>query len=44
MSEAGGQVHFKAMRKKAAEHESEKIGKEIRALYSWNEEGKLIDN
>ncbi len=44
MSDAGGQVHFKALRKKAAEHQSEKIGKEIRALYSWNEEGKLIDN
>lgn len=44
MSDAGGQVHFKAMRKLHAEHPSEKIGKEIRKLYSWNEEGKLIDN
>ncbi|MCR4672042.1 MAG: ketol-acid reductoisomerase [Lachnospiraceae bacterium] len=44
MSDAGKQVHFQAMRKKAAEHPSEQIGKEIRRLYSWNDEGKLIDN
>ncbi len=45
MSPAGRQVHFKAMRKKAAEHPSEKIGTEIRKLYSWNNEGdKLINN
>ncbi len=29
------QVHFKAMRKLAAEHQSEKVGEEIRKLYSW---------
>lgn len=28
MSPAGRQVHFKAMRKKAAEHPSEQVGKE----------------
>lgn len=45
MSEAGGQSHFKAMRKLAAEHESEKVGEEIRKLYSWNNENdKLINN
>jgi ketol-acid reductoisomerase len=45
MSPAGGQVHFKMMRQKAAEHPSEKIGAEIRKLYSWNkEEDKLINN
>ncbi len=44
MSPAGGQAHFKAMKKLAAEHPSEKIGQEIRKLYSWNDEGKLIDN
>ena len=32
MSEAGGQVHFKAMRKIAAEHPSEVVGEEIRKL------------
>ena len=45
MSDAGKQVHFKAMRKLHAEHSLEKVGKEIRALYSWNnEEDKLIKN
>ena len=45
MSSAGRQVHFKAMRKLAAEHPSETIGKDIRKLYSWNNENeKLINN
>ena len=45
MSAAGGQAHFRAMRKLAAEHPSEVVGKEIRKLYSWNnEEDKLINN
>ena len=45
MSDAGKQVHFKAMRKLATEHPSEKVGEEIRKLYSWNnEEDKLINN
>ena len=44
MSEAGGQVHCKAMRKLAAEHPSEVVGEEIRKLYSWNGEDKLINN
>ena len=45
MSPAGKQVHFKAMRKLATEHSSEKVGEEIRKLYSWNSnEEKLINN
>jgi len=44
MSDAGKQVHFKAMRKRAAEHPSEKVGQEIRKLYSWNDTDKLINN
>ena len=45
MSPAGRQVHFKAMRKLASEHPSEKVGEQIRALYSWNNESdKLINN
>ena len=44
MSPAGRQVHFKAMRKLAAEHQSEAVGAEIRKLYSWNGEDKLINN
>ena len=45
MSDAGSQVHFQAMRKLHAEHPSEKVGKEIRKLYSWNnDEDKLVNN
>ncbi len=45
MSDAGGQVHFQAMRKLHAEHPAEQIGTEIRKLYSWNNENdKLINN
>lgn len=44
MSEAGGQAHFRAMRKLGAEHPAETVGKEIRKLYSWNGEEKLINN
>jgi len=45
MSPAGRQVHFQAMRKLASEHPSEKVGEEIRKLYSWNnEDEKLINN
>ena len=40
-----GQIHFQAMKKKAAAHPSEGIGKEIRKLYSWNnDDEKLINN
>ena len=44
MSDAGSQVHFKAMRKIASEHPSEKVGEDIRKLYSWSNEDKLINN
>lgn len=45
MSPAGGQAHFRALRKLASEHPSEKVGEEIRKLYSWNnEEDKLVNN
>ena len=45
MSAAGGQAHFKALRKIASEHPSEKVGEEVRKLYSWNnEDDKLINN
>lgn len=45
MSPAGGQAHFKALRKLGAEHPSEKVGEEVRKLYSWNnEDDKLINN
>ena len=44
MSAAGAQVHFNAMRKRAAEHPSEVVGADIRKLYSWSDEDKLINN
>ena len=44
MSDAGSQVHFNAMRKLASEHPSELVGEENRALYSWSDEDKLINN
>ncbi len=44
MSPAGRQVHFKAMRKLASEHPAEKVGEEVRKLYSWSSEDKLINN
>lgn len=44
MSQAGNQVHFKAMRKLAAEHPCEKVGEDVRKLYSWSDEDKLINN
>ncbi|MCR5771023.1 MAG: ketol-acid reductoisomerase [Butyrivibrio sp.] len=40
-----GQIHFQAMKKKAAAHPSEVVGTEIRKLYSWNNENdKLVNN
>lgn len=44
MSQAGNQVHFKAMRKLAVEHPCEKVGEDVRKLYSWSDEDKLINN
>ena len=44
MSAAGGQAHFRAMRRKAAESPAEVIGAEVRKLYSWSDEDKLINN
>ncbi len=44
MSDAGNQAHFRALRKLAAEHPSKKVGEEVRALYSWSDEDKLINN
>ncbi len=39
-----GRIHFEALRKQAQAHPSEEIGKEIRKLYSWSDEDKLINN
>ncbi|MDE6930172.1 MAG: ketol-acid reductoisomerase, partial [Lachnospiraceae bacterium] len=39
-----GALHFNAMRKLEAEHPLEKVGTELRKLYSWSENDKLINN
>lgn len=39
-----GSPHFRAMRRNESEHELEKIGSELRKLYSWSDGEKLIDN
>ena len=39
-----GCPHFNAMRKLEAEHPLEKVGAELRKLYSWNDGDKLINN
>ena len=40
----GSQTKFNAMRKAASEHPSEVVGADIRKLYSWSDEDKLINN
>ena len=44
MSDEGGRVRFETMRRLAKEHPSEKVGEDIRELYSWSDEDKLINN
>ena len=39
-----GCPHFNAMRKNEAEQPLEKVGSELRKLYSWNDTDKLINN
>jgi ketol-acid reductoisomerase len=39
-----GCPNFNAKRKKEASHQLEEVGAELRKLYSWNNENKLIDN
>ena len=39
-----GCPHFNAMRKNEAEQPLEKVGEELRKLYSWNDTDKLINN
>ena len=35
---------FRAMRRNQAQHQAEKVGAELRKLYSWNDDDKLINN
>ena len=38
-----GQPSFKAMRRRGAEHEVEKVGAQLRAMMPWISESKLVD-
>lgn len=38
-----GRPHFLALRAKAAEHQCEKVGAELRKLYNWKEDEKLLN-
>ena len=37
-----GRAHFNAKRELEATQPLEQVGKEIRAMYSWNDEGNII--
>jgi len=39
-----GCPNFGAMRRRQAEHQAEAVGTELRKLYSWNNQNKLIEN
>ena len=41
---ADGGARFNEMRKTAQEHPAEVVGRDIRKLYSWSDEDKLINN
>lgn len=38
-----GRAHFNSCRRIAAEHELEKVGEELRKMYSWNDDDKYAD-
>jgi ketol-acid reductoisomerase len=43
LENAAGQPSFKAMRKRNAEHEIEKVGAKLRAMMPWIAKNKLVD-
>ena len=43
LENAAGQASFKAMRRRAAEHDIEKIGEKLRAMMPWIAANKLVD-
>jgi ketol-acid reductoisomerase len=43
LENAAGQASFKAMRKRAAEHDIEKVGEKLRAMMPWIAKNKLVD-
>ncbi len=42
-NKSGGRAHFNACREREAEHQLEKVGEELRKLYSWNNEDKYSE-
>ena len=42
-NKSGGRAHFLASRAKAAEHQLESVGADLRKLYSWNNEEDKYD-
>ena len=42
-NKSGGRAHFNACREREAAHELEKVGEELRELYSWNKEDKYSE-
>jgi ketol-acid reductoisomerase len=43
LENAAGQASFKAMRRRAAEHDIEKVGEKLRAMMPWIAQNKLVD-
>ena len=43
LENAAGQPSFKAMRRRAAEHDIEKVGKRLRAMMPWIADNALVD-
>ena len=43
LENAAGQASFKAMRRRAAEHDIEKVGEQLRAMMPWIGEDRLVD-
>ena len=42
-NKSGGRAHFNACREMEASHQLEKVGEELRELYSWNKEDKYSE-
>jgi ketol-acid reductoisomerase len=43
LENTAGQPSFKALNRRAAEHEIEKIGDKLRAMMPWIAENRLVD-
>jgi ketol-acid reductoisomerase len=43
LENAAGQASFKAMRRRAAEHDIEKVGEKLRAMMPWIAKNRLVD-